>query len=114
MPILCLFPIENIGYNVLARCGEKIIGDFAKDSKTLAFHLHTKKFISDVTLEETNELNEINRNKARRLYTTVLGTVRQHPQRYVDLISILESNETLYKDLLEELKLTYIQLSRHE
>lgn len=98
---------NNAGYNVLIQCGEKIIEELMKDPKTLAIQLHAKQFISDDTLEETNELNETSRNKARRLYTAILGTVKQHPQRYADFISILEKYRSLYKDLLEELDMAY-------
>ena len=104
---MCLFHAgNNIGYNVLVHCGEKVVGDLTKDPKTLALHLHAKRFISDDTLEEVNELNETNRNKARRLYTAVLEIVRNHPQRYAEFISILEGNRTLYRDLLKELEVT--------
>ena len=61
-------------------------------------------------LEETNELNETNRTKARRLYTAVLGIVRHHPHRYVELISVLKDNMILYRDLLRELEMTYDKL----
>ena len=109
---MCILPrIENIGYNVLAQCGEKIVGEFTKDPKTLALQLLAKNFISHHVLEETNELNETNSDKGRRLYTAVLGRVKQHPQRYAEFISILEGCRTvLYQDLLKELGKTYYKL----
>ena len=105
------YPGNNIGYNVLAQCGEKIVGDLTKDPKTIALQLHARKFISADVLEETNELNETNRSKARRLYTAVLDLVRHHPQRYGEFLSILEGNRTLYRDLLKELQMIYDKLS---
>ena len=105
------YPGNNIGYNVLVQCGEKIVGDLTKDPKTIALQLHAKKFISADILEETNELNETNRSKARRLYTAVLDLVRHHPQRYGEFLSILEGNRTLFRDLLKELQITYNKLS---
>ena len=101
---------NNIGYNVLVQCGEKIVGDLTKDPKTLSLQLHAMKFISADILEETNELNETNRSKARRLYTAVLDLVRHHPQRYGEFTSILEGNKTLYRDLLKELQMIYNKL----
>ena len=105
------YPGNNIGYNVLVQCGEKIVGDLTKDPKTVALQLHARKFISADVLEETNELNETNRSKARRLYTAVLDLVRHHSQRYGEFLSILEGNRTLFRDLLKELQITYNKLS---
>ena len=105
------FSGNNIGYNVLVQCGEKIVRGLTKDHKTLAVHLHTKKFISDRTLDKTIELEEIKHDKATRLHGAVLEIVRHHPQRYGEFISILESNRTLFRDLLKELQMTYNKLN---
>ena len=104
---------NNVGYSVLVQCGEKIVGELTKEPKTLAVQLHANKFISDRTLAETIELEEIKHDKAARLHTAVLGTVRQHPQRYGEFISILEGNRTLYDDLLRELEVIYNKLDTH-
>lgn len=91
-------------------CGGKIVGEFSKDPKGLALSLHGIGFISDDTLDETNSLNEISRDKARRLYIAVLRKVKSFPRGYAELVSILEENRTLYGDLLEELAETYRRL----
>ena len=105
------FPGNNIGYNVLVQCGEKIVSELTKDPTALAVQLHSNKFISDRTLAKTIELEEIKHDKARRLHGAVLDLVRHHPQRYGEFLSILESNKTLYSDLLKELQITYNKLS---
>ena len=101
---------NNIGYNVLVQCGEKIVGELSKDPKALALQLHGEKFISLDILEQTNQINETTRDKARRLHVEVLGIVRYHPQRYREFVSILEGNRTLYSDLLKELKMSMPKL----
>ena len=101
---------SDTAYNVLVSCGEKVVGEFSKDPKGLALSLHGVGFISNDTLDKTNSLNEISRDKARRLYTEVLGKVKYFPHRYAELVSILEQNRTLYGDLLEELDQTYRKL----
>ena len=84
-------------------CGEYFVRAFSKDPKGLALSLHGVGFISDDTLDKTNSLNEISRDKARRLYTEVLGKVKCFPHRYAELVSILEQNRTLYGDLFMDL-----------
>lgn len=95
----------------MVRCGEKIVGEFTKEPTALAVSLHGSNFISDRTLEETNELNETKRDKATRLYTTILKNVAENPHRYPTFISILREKEVLYSHLLEDLDLTHKQLS---
>ena len=90
---VCVFSSEN-AYNILVKCGGKIVGEFSKDPKGLALSLHGVGFISDDTLDKTNSLNEINRDKARRLHRAVLGKVKYFPHRYAELVSILEQNRT--------------------
>ena len=110
---LCDATENNVAYNVLVHCGNKIVGEFTKEPTTLAVSLHAANFISDRTLEETNELNETKRNKATRLYTTILKNVAEHPHKYPAFISILQEKKVLYRHLLEDLELTRKQLSMH-
>ena len=101
---------SDTAYKVLMLCGEKIVGEFSKDPKGLALSLHGVGFISDDMLDETNSLNEISRDKARRDYHAVLRQVKCSPHSYAEFVSILEQNRTLYGDLLEELDQTYRKL----
>ena len=101
---------SDTAYKVLESCGEKIVGEFSKDPKGLALSLHGVGFISDDMLDETDSLNEISRDKARRDYHAVLRQVKCFPHSYAEFVSILEQNRTLYGDLLEELDQTYRKL----
>lgn len=100
----------NIGYKVLVECGDEIVRDLAKDPKSFAVKLHTRRLISDRTLSETMELQEIMLDKGRRLYTSVLGEVKHHAERYDDFIFILRDEGTLCHDLVKGLQVTYCRL----
>ncbi len=96
----------NAGYRVLLRCGEKIVQSLSKEPFTLAFYFLSAGLITERVLQETNQLNEINAYKARRLYTTLLGVVRHHPHKYHEFVSILRP-KPLHTDLLTELDTHY-------
>ena len=86
----------------MVECSEKIIHGLSGEPKTMATSLLAKGFIADGTLDDTFQLvHETKKDKGRRLYTAVLGVVRNFPQRYRDFISLLEQNRFLYGDLLK-------------
>ena len=91
----------------MVACGDKIVEGLSREPKELALSLHTKGIIADDTLQETNELNETKRGKARRLYTAVLDVVKTYPRRFEDFVAVLQTNQLLHIDLLKELEETY-------
>ncbi len=101
-----LSPAGNAGYSVLVSCSEKIVRSFSEDPKALALHLLSARFITVPFLEKTNELNETEREKVTRMYTTLLGVVKRHPHKYHDFVSTLRFNP-LHTDLVTELDSKY-------
>ena len=97
----------QFAYDVMVACGDKIVEGLSRDPKELALSLHTKGIIGDDVLQKTNELNEIDRDKARRLYTTALEVVKTYPHRFEDFVSVLQKNRLLHNDLLKQLEQTY-------
>ena len=73
------------------------------EPKAIALRLLSAGFITERVLQETNELNEINADKATRLYTAVLSVVRDHPHKFQEFVSILQTSRGVHKDLVEEL-----------
>ena len=90
----------------LVECSEATIQGLSKEPKTLAHALRSKGFISDEIVEEIIEQPVTRRENAWKLYTAILGTVKQHPHKYKDFVSILQGNTVLYGDLLEVLDKT--------
>ncbi len=89
------------------RCSEKIVQSLSEEPKTLALHFLSAGLITQDILEKTNEyVNETKREKASRLYTTLLGVVKHHPHKYHEFVSILRPNP-LHTDLLTELDTHY-------
>ncbi len=87
---------------MLVRCSEKIVQSLSDEPRAIALCLFSAGLITARVLQETNELNEINADKATRLYTALLGVVKYHPHKYDEFISILRHN-SLYTDLVIEL-----------
>ena len=94
---------NNKAYAVLVKSGDIITTAFTQEPKVLAMSLFASQLITERVLQETNELNEINEDKGRRLYTSVLEKIRAYPEAYSNLVSILETN-TIYSDLLGTLR----------
>ena len=88
---------------MLVNRSEKIVQSLSHEPKAIALHLLSAGFITERVLQETNELNEINADKATRLYTAVLGVVRDHPHKCQEFVSILQTSLSVHKDLAEEL-----------
>ena len=101
-----LSPAGNTGYSVLVSCSEKIVQSLSEDPKALALHLLSAGLITEHVLQETNELNEINADKATRLYTALLGVVKHHPHKYHEFVSTLRLNP-LHTDLVTLLDSKY-------
>ena len=97
----------NHGHQTIVDCSEKIVAGLSKEPKSVAVALHGRGFISTETLSEVTELPATKADHARKLYLSILGTMRHHPHRYSEFISILCSNKLLYSDLLKVLKETY-------
>ena len=91
----------------MVACGDKIVEGLSRDPKELALSLHTKGIVGDDTLHKTNELNEIVRDKARRLYTAALEVVKIYPRRFKDFVAVFLNNCLLHNDLLKQLEETY-------
>ncbi len=99
-------PTGNAGYSVLVRFSDKIVQSISEDPKALALHLLSAGLITVSILEKTNEyVNETKREKATRLYTTLLGVVKNHPHKYHKFVSTLRLNP-LHIDLVRELDKT--------
>ncbi|XP_064388689.1 uncharacterized protein LOC135336766 isoform X2 [Halichondria panicea] len=92
----------NAGYNVLVRCSEKIVESLSQEPKAIAVRLLSVGLITERVLQETNQLNEINADKANRLFTALLGVVKHHPHKYHEFFSTLKLNP-LHTDLIREL-----------
>ncbi len=101
-----LSPAGNTGYSVLVKCSKKIVQSLSEEPKAIALQLLSARLITPCILEKTNELNETKREKASRLYTTLLGVVEHYPHKYHEFISILTPN-LLHTDLLTELETLY-------
>ena len=97
-----LSPAGNAGYNVLVRCSEKIVESLSQEPKAIAVRLLSVGLITERVLQETNQLNEINADKANRLFTALLGVVKHHPHKYHEFFSTLKLNP-LHTDLIREL-----------
>ena len=91
----------------MVACGNKIVEGLSRDPKELALSLHMKGIVGDDTLQKTNELNEIIRDKARRLYTAALEVVKIYPSRFEDFVAVFLNNYLLHNDLLKQLEETY-------
>ncbi len=100
--MLQLSPAGNAGYIVLVKCSEKIIESFSQEPKAIAVRLLSVGLITERVLQETNQLNEINADKATRLYTALLGVVKHYPHKYHEFVSTLRLNP-LHTDLVREL-----------
>ena len=86
----------------MVKCSEEIIQGLSADAKKMATSLRANGFIADGTVDDTLELlHETKKDKGRRLYTAVLGVVRNFPHRYRDFISLLEKERSQYGDLLK-------------
>ncbi len=96
----------NAGYSVLMRCGEKIIESLSEEPKSIAVCFLSVGLITERVLQETNQLNEINADKATRLFTALLGVVKHHPHKYHEFVSTLRHNP-LHTDLVRELDSQY-------
>ncbi len=98
--------LSPAGYSVLVKCSEKIVHSLSVEPRAIALHLFSAGLISQNILEQTNELNDTKREKAIRLYTTLLSVVKHHPHKYHKFVSTLRPN-LIYTDLLTELDTHY-------
>ena len=89
---------------MLVRFTTKIEELFSLDPIASAQHLFQDGFIDKDVLDKTLELNEIKTKKAARLYTTVLGVVKDHPHKVDDFVSMLPTSQGFHKELIQELK----------
>ncbi len=74
---------------MLVKYSEKIVLSLSEEPKAIALALLSAGLITERVLQETNQLNEINADKATRLYTALLGEVKQHPHKYHEFVSTL-------------------------
>ncbi len=84
--------------------GEKIVGALSTDPKGIAVSLIAKRFISQGIFDETNQLNETDTVKARRLYSAILRVIQSYPHRYDDFVEIFKGKGKLHDDLLKALR----------
>ena len=94
-------------YNTMVRCSVSLNHALSKDPKALALALYSAGFVSQATLDETNELNETKSAKGSRLYSAVLGRVRSFPMKFVDFIDILRRDRVQYGEVLAEIDKKY-------
>ena len=94
-------------YNTMVRCSVSLNHAMSKDPRALAQALHSAGFISQATLDETNELNETKSAKGSRLYSAVLGRVRSFPKKFADFIDILRRDRLQYGEVLVEIDQKY-------
>ena len=94
-------------YYTMVRCSVSLNHAMSKDPKALALALYSVGFISQATLNETNELNETKSAKGSRLYSAVLDRVRSFPMKFVDFIDILRQDRLQYGDVLMEIERTF-------
>lgn len=87
-------------------CSEKIVAGLSSEPETVSDTLHGIGFISTELLREVAEVPATKMTNARKLYISILETVKHHSHRYFDFISILRSNTRLYGDLLKVLEET--------
>ena len=93
----------NHDYDVLVKCGVKVIDGLSREPKDFAVVLHSKGFIAKQILQEIVQLPATSTENGRKLYTAIQGVVEHYPYRYREFISILQDNPLLYGDLLEVL-----------
>ena len=94
----------STSHNTMVKFSEKIVQSLSHEPKAIALRLLSAGFITERVLQETNELNEINADKATRLYTAVLSVVRDHPHKYHEFASILRTSQGVHVELMQELK----------
>ncbi len=102
-----LSPAGNAGYSVLVSCSEKIVQSLSQEPNAVAVRFLSVGLITERVLQETNQLNEINADKATRLYTALLGVVQHYPHKYNEFVSTLRLNP-LHTDLVRELDSKYM------
>ena len=91
----------------MVRCSVSLNHAMSKDPKALALALYSAGFISHSTLDETVELNETKSSKGSRLYSAVLGRVRNFPKKFADFVEILRKERALYHDVLNDIDRVY-------
>ncbi len=87
-------------------CAEQFIECLASDPSTIAICWFSKGLISVEILDKTDELDEIKKKKARRLYREAVKLVEQKPDKYQTIIESFEGKE-LFSDLKELLDKKY-------
>ncbi len=87
-------------------CAEELVSSLSTDPKGFAISLFSKRLISPHVLEQTNELNETNTEKAGRLYTEVLKIVQRCPEEYKTFVGRLEDRKHC-NDIVQKLGLKY-------
>ncbi len=83
----------DAGYEAMVDCAEELVSSLSTDPKGFAISLFSKRLISPHVLEQTNELNETNTEKAGRLYTEVLKIVQRCPEEYKTFVGRLEDRK---------------------
>ena len=98
----------DAGYEAMVDCAEELVSSLSTDPKGFAISLFSKRLqlISPHVLEQTNELNETNTEKAGRLYTKVLKIVQQCPEEYKTFVGRLEDRKHC-NDIVIKLGLKY-------
>ena len=90
----------------MVSCADRIIEGLSRDPKGIATSLSS--IISSVAVMETME---INMDKTRRLYITLLEIVKHYPEKYKDFVAIFRGHGGMYTDLLEMLEIKGVILA---
>ncbi|XP_064383568.1 uncharacterized protein LOC135332149 isoform X2 [Halichondria panicea] len=96
----------NAGYEAMVDCAEELVSSLSTDPKGFAISLFSKRLISPHVLEQTNELNETNTEKAGRPYTEVLKIVQRCLEEYKTFVGRLEDRKHC-NDIVQKLGQKY-------
>ncbi len=95
-------------HHTMVKCCEKLSSAMSQDPKALADALRSEGFISQSTLDETNQRqDETKMDKGRRLYRAVSGKVQHYPKKHFPVFIEILRKEEIYIDILNEIYTVY-------
>ncbi len=80
----------------------KFVDTFQTDPNNFANILFEQNLISTETLDKVREINETKREKAEKIHSNLLTTVKS-AERYSTLISVLKKSKLMCEEFLAEL-----------
>ncbi len=94
-------------YNTMVQCSVPLSHAMSKDPTLLAQALLGKGIITQSTVDEIVQLDEIKSAKGSRLYSAVVSEVRNFPKRFAVFVQILRQDKLLYDHVLTEIDRVY-------